>query len=67
MASDGTASHIAITEGDRMSEHTRKKELERRLEQSRRLLHSVSDDVTRDRIARLIGDLEREQQLLTEK
>jgi hypothetical protein len=50
-----------------MSEHTRKKELDRRLEQSRRLLHSVSDDVTRERIARLIGDLEREQQLLTEK
>jgi hypothetical protein len=50
-----------------MSEHTRKEELERRLEQSRRLLRIVSDDVTCERIGRLIGDLEREQQLLTEK
>jgi hypothetical protein len=50
-----------------MAEHTRKEELERRLEQSRRLLRCVSDIETCERIGRLIGDLEHEQQLLSEK
>jgi hypothetical protein len=44
----------------------RKEELERRLEQSRRLLRSVSDNVTTERICRLIADLEHEQQLQRE-
>jgi hypothetical protein len=50
-----------------MSEHMRKEELERRLEQSRRLLRSASDTETSERIGRLIGDLEHEQQLQKEK
>ena len=61
------ASHLLCTEGDRMFENMRKEELERRLEQSRRLLRSASDDATSERIGKLIGDLEHEQQLQREK
>ena len=50
-----------------MAVQTRKKELERRLEQSRRLLRSASDRTTCDRIGKLIGDLEREQELENER
>jgi hypothetical protein len=51
--------YLLCKEGDRMSEHRRKEELEHRLEQSRRLLRNVSDDATCQRIGRLIGDLTR--------
>jgi hypothetical protein len=40
----------------------RKQELERRLEQSRRLSRGANDPTTRDRLERLTGDLEAEQQ-----
>jgi hypothetical protein len=46
---------------------TRKEELERRLEQSRRLLRSITDRTTCDRLGRLIFDLEREQEHENEK
>ncbi len=45
----------------------RKDELERRLEQSKRLLKSTSDPTTADRIGVLIGDLERQQRLEEER
>jgi hypothetical protein len=45
-----------------MADQTRKEELERRLEQSRRLLRAVPDPATSERIGKLIGDLERERQ-----
>jgi hypothetical protein len=50
-----------------MTSQSRKEELERRLEQSRRLLRSASDRTTSDRIGRLISDLERERQLENER
>jgi hypothetical protein len=50
-----------------MDEHTRIEELERRLEQSRRLLRTVNDSDTSERIGRLIDDLEHQQQLQREK
>jgi hypothetical protein len=37
-------------------------ELERRLEQSRRLSRGASDPTTKDRLDKLTGDLEAEQQ-----
>jgi len=46
---------------------TRKEELERRLEQSRRLLRSIADGPTCERLGRLISDLEHEQQLERER
>jgi hypothetical protein len=45
----------------------RKEELERRLEQSRRLFKNANDPTTKARIGLLIGDLERAQQLEGEK
>jgi hypothetical protein len=50
-----------------MPQQTRKEELERRLEQSRRLLRGAGDRVTCDRIGKLIHDLEREQELERER
>ena len=44
-----------------MTNETRKDELERRLEQSRRLLNDAHDPTTKERIGALIGDLEQEQ------
>jgi hypothetical protein len=46
---------------------SRKERLERRLEQSRRLLKSATDKTTVERIGELIGDLEQEQQREGEK
>jgi hypothetical protein len=45
----------------------RKEELERRLEQSRRLLRGAGDRTTCDRIGKLILDLEHEQELERER
>ena len=50
-----------------MSDPTRQAKLERRLEQSRRLLRSAGDRTTSDRIGKLIAELEQEQQLEKEK
>jgi hypothetical protein len=50
-----------------MALQTRKEELERRLEQSRRLLRGAVDRATSDRIGKLIGELEREQQIESER
>ena len=50
-----------------MAAQSRKEELERRLEQSRRLLRSASDRMTCDRIGKLIGELEHEQKLESER
>jgi hypothetical protein len=50
-----------------MPVQTRKNELERCLEQSRRLLRSISDATTCDRLGRLIVSLEHEQELEKEK
>jgi hypothetical protein len=46
---------------------SRKEELERRLEQSRRLLKDANDPTTRQRIGLLIGDLGQQQQQENEK
>jgi hypothetical protein len=45
----------------------RKEQLERRLEQSRRLLKDANDPTTKERIGLLIGDLEQQQQQETER
>jgi hypothetical protein len=45
----------------------RKEELERRLEQSKRLLKDANDPTTKKRIGLLIVDLEQEQMLEKEK
>jgi hypothetical protein len=45
-----------------MAGPSRKQELERRLEQSRRLLKQAYDPTTKDRLKWLTGDLEAEQQ-----
>jgi LPS O-antigen subunit length determinant protein (WzzB/FepE family) len=45
----------------------RQDEVERRLAQSRRLINEASDPLTKERIARFIGDLEQEQKLEDEK
>jgi hypothetical protein len=50
-----------------MALQTRKEELERRLEQSRRLLRDASDRTTSERIGKLIDELEREQQIESEQ
>jgi hypothetical protein len=50
-----------------MPPNARKEELERRLEQSRRLLRGAGDRVTCDRIGKLIVDLEHEQALERER
>jgi hypothetical protein len=50
-----------------MTNPSRKKELERRLEQSKRLLKEVNDPTTKERIGLLIGDLEQEQTRENEK
>jgi preprotein translocase subunit Sss1 len=50
-----------------MTNPSRKEELERRLEQSRRLLKDANDPTTKERISLLIGDLEQQQQQETEK
>jgi hypothetical protein len=44
-----------------MTEPSRKEELERRLEQSRRLSRDAYDPTTKDRLDRLTGDLQAEQ------
>jgi len=41
----------------------RQEQVERRLAQSRRLINEASDPLTKERIARFIGDLEQEQRL----
>ena len=46
---------------------SRKEEIERRLEQSRRLLKGANDRTTSERIGKLIGDLEQEQERENEK
>jgi hypothetical protein len=46
---------------------SRKEELERRLEQSKRLLKDSSDPTTQKRIGHLIDDLENEQKEEKEK
>jgi hypothetical protein len=45
----------------------REQEIERRLEQSKRLLQGTVDPTTTERIGRLIGELEQEIQLDKEK
>jgi hypothetical protein len=45
----------------------REQEIERRLEQSKRLLRGAPDPTTIARIGRLIGELEQEKQLDKEK
>jgi hypothetical protein len=45
----------------------RQEEVERRLAQSRRLINEVTDPLTKERIARFIGDLEQEQKLEDER
>jgi hypothetical protein len=41
----------------------REQEIERRLEQSKRLLRSAADPATFERIEKMIGELEQERQL----
>jgi hypothetical protein len=41
-----------------MAQESDRKELERRLEQARRMAAAVIEPVTKERLARLIGDLE---------
>jgi hypothetical protein len=41
-----------------VAENNDRKELERRLEQARRVLRSQPDPITRDRIEKLVRDLE---------
>jgi hypothetical protein len=50
-----------------MRDPVRREELERRLEQSRRLQRSAGDRTTSDRIGKLIDELEDEQQREREK
>jgi hypothetical protein len=50
-----------------MSDQGRKEQIERRLEQSRRLLKVTNDPTTTERIDRLIDHLERERMHETEK
>jgi hypothetical protein len=50
-----------------MTNPSRKEELERRLDQSRRLLKVANDPTTKERIGLLIGDLEQQQQQETEE
>jgi hypothetical protein len=45
----------------------RKQEIERRLEQSKRLLRGAADPATTERIGKMIGELEREMQRDKEK
>jgi hypothetical protein len=45
----------------------REQEIERRLEQSKRLLRGAADPTTTERIGKMIGELEREIQLDKEK
>jgi len=45
----------------------RDREIERRLEQSKRLLRAAIDPITSERIGRLIGELEREIQMDKER
>jgi hypothetical protein len=45
----------------------REEEIERRLEQSRRLLRGAADPTTTERLYKMIGELEHEKQLDTEK
>ena len=45
----------------------REQEIERRLEQSKRLLQGTVDPMTTERIGRLIGELEQEKRLDKEK
>jgi hypothetical protein len=45
----------------------RDREIERRLEQSKRLLRAAIDPVTSERIGKLIGELELEQRIEKEK
>jgi predicted transcriptional regulator of viral defense system len=52
--------------GDTMTA-LREQEIERRLEQSKRLLKGTVDPTTTERIGRLIGELEQEIQLDKEK
>jgi len=50
-----------------LKDQGRKEQLERRLEQSRRLLKGVNDSITSERIERLVSDLEQEKRLENEK
>jgi hypothetical protein len=45
----------------------REQEIERRLEQSKRLLRGAADPATTERIGKMIGELEQEKQLDKEK
>jgi hypothetical protein len=61
-----TRSHVHYAGGDTMTV-LREQEIERRLEQSRRLLQGTVDPTTTERIGRLIGELEQEKRLDKEK
>jgi len=50
-----------------LKDQGRKEQLERRLEQSRRLLKGANDSITSERIERLVSDLEQEKKLENEK
>jgi hypothetical protein len=50
-----------------MAGSNRKEELERRLEQSRRLIKDAYDPTTKERIGHLIDDLENEEKLQKQK
>lgn len=50
-----------------MTGPSRKEELERRLEQGRRLLKNASDPTTKERIGDLIHDLEDQEKLAKER
>jgi LPS O-antigen subunit length determinant protein (WzzB/FepE family) len=59
--------HTAATKWTIKMTSERQEEVERRLAQSRRLINEASDPLTKERIARFIGDLEQEQKLEDEK
>jgi hypothetical protein len=57
-----TNSPVYCPEGDIMTA-ARQQEIERRLEQSKRLLRGAADSTTTDRIGKMIGELENEKLL----
>jgi hypothetical protein len=63
---DSAGRPSSVPEGRRMTT-LREHEIERRLEQSKRLLKGAADPTTTERIGKMIGELEREIQLDKEK
>jgi hypothetical protein len=61
-----TSSPVYCTEGDIMTD-ARQHEIERRLEQSKRMLKGAADSATTDRIGKMIRELEIEKLLDKEK